>query len=138
MLTSLQPIPLELLSIKEMEEVIPPSGVRRSTSSLLPNIRAENNKKGEWPITFKHMGKNGYELTLFASTQTGRQKWLEFIDTAQQKLRARVDFLNTTVLSQAFFTAMNKVNCVAPFGKLILIYGPGRAPLTGEQMAEGS
>lgn len=119
MLTSLQPIPLELLSIKEMEEVIPPSGVRRSTSSLLPNIRAENNKKGEWPITFKHMGKNGYELTLFASTQTGRQKWLEFIDTAQQKLRARVDFLNTTVLSQAFFTAMNKVNCVAPFGELI-------------------
>lgn len=116
MLTILQPIPLELLSIKEMEEVIPPSGVRRSTSSLLPNIRAETNKKGEWPITFKHMGKNGYELTLFASTQTGRQKWLEFIDTAQQKLRARVDFLNTTVLSQAFFTATNKVNCVAPFG----------------------
>lgn len=116
LLTILQPIPLELLSIKEMEEVIPPSGVRRSTSSLLPNIRAETNKKGEWPITFKHMGKNGYELTLFASTQTGRQKWLEFIDTAQQKLRARVDFLNTTVLSQAFFTATNKVNCVAPFG----------------------
>lgn len=102
-----------------MEEVIPQqNGVRRSTSSLLPNIRADNGKKtNEWPITFKHMGKNGYDLTLYASTQTGRQKWLEFIDSAQQKLRARVDFLNTTVLSQGFFTATNKVNCVAPFGK---------------------
>ncbi|KAJ4418411.1 RHO1 GDP-GTP exchange protein 2 [Gnomoniopsis sp. IMI 355080] len=120
-----RPIPLELLSIREMEEVIPASGVRRSTSSLLPNIRAESGKKGDgWPITFKHMGKNGYELTLYASTQTGRQKWLEFIDTAQQKLRARVDFLNTTILSQAFFTGTNKVNCVAPFdGGRKLIYG---------------
>lgn len=100
-----------------MEEVIP-SAVRRSTSSILPNIRPETSKKGEgWPITFKHMGKNGYELTLYASTQTGRQKWLEFIDAAQQKLRARVDFLNTTVISQGFFTGTNKVNCVAPFGK---------------------
>lgn len=102
-----------------MEEVIPQhNGVRRSTSSLLPNIRADSgDKKNGWPITFKHMGKNGYDLQLFASTQTGRQKWLEFIDSAQQKLRARVDFLNTTVLSQGFFTATNKVNCVAPFGK---------------------
>lgn len=106
-----------------MEEVIAASGaVRRSTSSLIPNIRAESGKKGEgWPITFKHMGKNGYELTLYASTQTGRQKWLEFIDAAQQKLRARVDFLNTTVISHAFFIGTNKVNCVAPFGKQDLL-----------------
>ncbi|KAL1851627.1 RHO1 GDP-GTP exchange protein 2 [Diaporthe australafricana] len=121
-----RPIPLELLSIKEMEEVIPAAGApRRSTSGLLPNIRNEVGKKGEgWPITFKHMGKMGYELTLYASTQTGRQKWLEFIDAAQQKLRARVDFLNTTMISQAFFTGVNKVNCVAPFdGGRKLIYG---------------
>ncbi|KAK2600625.1 hypothetical protein N8I77_010146 [Diaporthe amygdali] len=121
-----RPIPLELLSIKEMEEVIPSAGApRRSTSGLLPNIRNEVGKKGEgWPITFKHMGKMGYELTLYASTQTGRQKWLEFIDAAQQKLRARVDFLNTTMISQAFFTGVNKVNCVAPFdGGRKLIYG---------------
>lgn len=101
-----------------MEEVIPSTGVRRSTSSLIPNIRTEGGKKGDgWPITFKHMGKMGYELTLYASTQTGRQKWLEFIDAAQQKLRARVDFLNTTLISHGFFTGTNKVNCVAPYGK---------------------
>jgi hypothetical protein len=123
-----RPIPLELLSIKEMEEVIPQSGVKRSSSSILPALRNTGNeaKKGDgWPITFRHLGKNGYELTLFASNQSGRQKWLEFIDTAQQRLRARADFLNTTVLTSGFFAGTNKVNCVAPFGKSDRTRGPG-------------
>jgi len=122
-----RPIPLELLSIKEMEEVIPQSGsMKRSSSSLLPALRAsDNTKKGEgWPITFRHLGKLGYELTLYAANQSARQKWLEFIDDAQQRLRARADFLNTTVLSAGFFSASNRVNCVAPFdGGRKLIYG---------------
>ncbi|KAJ9155490.1 Rho1 guanine nucleotide exchange factor 1 [Pleurostoma richardsiae] len=122
-----RPIPLELLSIKEMEEVIPQNGsVKRSSSSLLPSIRSTSDtKKGEgWPITFRHLGKAGYELTLYATTQTGRQKWLEYIDAAQQRLRARADFLNTTIISSGFFTAANKINCVAPFdGGRKLIYG---------------
>jgi hypothetical protein len=123
-----RPIPLELLSIKEMEEVIPQNGaVKRTSSSLLPALRNPGNepKKGEgWPITFRHLGKNGYELTLFASNQSGRQKMLEFIDTAQQRLRARADFLNTTVISSSYFSGQNKVNCVAPFdGGRKLIYG---------------
>ncbi len=103
-----------------MEEVIPQSGVKRSSSSILPALRNTGNetKKGEgWPITFRHLGKNGYELTLYASNPAGRQKWLEFIDTAQQRLRARADFLNTTVITAGFFAGTNKVNCVAPFGK---------------------
>lgn len=121
-----RPIPLELLSIKEMDEVIPQAGaVKRSSSSLLPALRAGETKKGEgWPITFRHLGKNGYELTLYAANQSARQKWLEFIDTAQQRLRSRADFLNTTVISCGYFSGQNKVNCVAPFdGGRKLIYG---------------
>ena len=118
---------MELLSIKEMDEVIPPQGsVKRSSSSLIPALRpaATDPKKGEgWPITFRHLGKAGYELTLYAANQAGRQKWLEYIDSAQQKLRGRADFLNTTVLSSNFFTAANKVNCVAPFGMFLLVRG---------------
>ena len=105
-----------------MDEVIPQRGAfKRSSSSLLPNIggKSQETKKGEgWPITFRHLGKNGYELTLYAANQTARQKWLEFIDAAQQKLRSRADFLTTTVISSNFFTATNKVNCVAPYGML--------------------
>jgi len=127
-----RPIPLELLSIKEMEEVIPTvsGGVKRTSSSLLPTLRVSNNdgRKGEgWPITFRHLGKNGYEVTMYASNQSARQKWLEFIDEAMQKLRARADFLNTTVLSHSFFggsTGANRVNCATPYdGGRKLIYG---------------
>jgi RHO1 GDP-GTP exchange protein 1/2 len=116
-----RPIPLELLAIREMEEVIPQQGAfKRSSSSLIPSIRANNadSKKSEgWPITFRHLGKAGYELTVYASNQAARKKWLEYIDNAQQRLRARADFFNTTVLSSSFFVGTNQINCVVPFGK---------------------
>lgn len=122
-----RPIPLELLAIKEMDEVIPKQGqVKRSSSSILPlrNASAEPRKGEGWPITFRHLGKAGYELTLYAANQVARQKWLEFIDTAQQRLRARADFLNINVIPTKFTTATNKVNCAAPYdGGRKLIYG---------------
>lgn len=114
-----RPIPLELLAIREMDEVIPQQGVKRSSSSLIPGIRTNNadSKKGEgWPITFRHLGKAGYELTVYASNQAARKKWLEYIDSAQQKLRSRADFFNTTVISSNFFVGTNQINCVTPFG----------------------
>lgn len=118
-----RPIPLELLAIREMDEVIPQQGaMKRSSSSLIPGIRANNaeTRRGDgWPITFRHLGKAGYELTLYASNQAARKKWLEYIDNAQQRLRARADFFNTTVISSSFFVGTNRVNCVVPFGKLL-------------------
>ncbi|PHH75428.1 hypothetical protein CDD80_2381 [Ophiocordyceps camponoti-rufipedis] len=122
-----RPIPLELLSIREMDEVIPAQGVKRSSSSLIPSIRTNNSeaKKGEgWPITFRHLGKAGYELALFAANQAARKKWLEFIDNAQQRLRSRADFFNTTIVSSSFFVGANQIRCVTPFdGGRKLLYG---------------
>ncbi|OBT50414.1 hypothetical protein VE04_08991, partial [Pseudogymnoascus sp. 24MN13] len=122
-----RPIPLELLAIKEMDDVVPRLGVvKRPTSSLLPGNKSNtaDTTKG-FPISFRHLGrKGGYELTLFASTVGSRKKWLEYIDEQQEKLRARGDFYNKTTLSAGFFTAMNRVNCAAPFdGGRKLIYG---------------
>ncbi|KAI0130209.1 CNH domain-containing protein [Xylariales sp. AK1849] len=121
-----RPIPLELLSIREMDEVIPQQEMKRSSSSLIP-LRTGNadNKKAEgWPITFRHLGKNFYELVLYASNQAARKKWLEFIDTAQQRLRSRADFFNIGNISTGFFGAGNQVNTVQPFdGGRKLIYG---------------
>jgi hypothetical protein len=120
---------LELLSIKEMDDVVPKMGVvKRPSSSLLPgakNNAQEASKKEGFPISFRHLGrKGGYELTLYASTVGSRRKWLEHIDEQQQKLRARGDFYNKTILSAGFFTAINRVNCCAPFdGGRKLIYG---------------
>ena len=114
-----QPIPLELLSIKEMDEVIPQQGMKRSSSSLIP-LRAANtdNKKVDgWPITFRHLGKNFYEQVLYASNQAARKKWLEYIDSAQQRLRSRADFFNVNHVSASFFGVGNHVNTATPFGK---------------------
>ncbi|QPH18552.1 hypothetical protein C2857_003623 [Epichloe festucae Fl1] len=122
-----RPIPLELLAIREMDEVIPARSIKRSSSSLIPSIRTNiaDTKKGEgWPITFRHLGKAGYELALYASNQAARKKWLEFIDNAQQRLRARADFFNTTIISSNFFVGTNQINCVSPFdGGRKLLYG---------------
>jgi RHO1 GDP-GTP exchange protein 1/2 len=105
-----------------MDDVVPRIGVvKRPSSSLLPgtkNNAADASKKEGFPISFRHLGrKGGYELTLFASTVGSRKKWLEYIDEQQEKLRARGDFYNKTILSADFFSAMNRVNCAAPFGK---------------------
>jgi hypothetical protein len=116
-----QPIPLELLAIKEMDDVIPRLGiVKRPSSSLIPGAKSSTSdtKKEGFPISFRHLGrKGGYELTLYASTQGSRRKWLEHIGEQQEKLRARGDFYNKSILSSNFFSATNRVNCVAPFGK---------------------
>lgn len=116
-----RPIPLELLSIKEMEEFMPRLGVvKRPSSSLIPGARGNTtdaNKKEGFPISFRHLGKGGYEITLFASTQGSRKKWLEHIGEQQNILRARGNFYNKSTLSNNYFTATNRVNCVAPYGK---------------------
>ncbi|KAL7621406.1 RHO1 GDP-GTP exchange protein 2 [Parahypoxylon ruwenzoriense] len=120
-----RPIPLELLSIKEMDEVIPQTGVKRASSNLPFRGKDSDKKTTEgWPITFRHLGRNYYEQVLYASNQTARKKWLEFIDAAQQRLRARADFFNVNTLSSDFFQAGNLVNTVTPFdGGRKLIYG---------------
>jgi hypothetical protein len=116
-----RPIPLELLSIREMDEVIPKLGVvKRPSSSLIPGTKSsttESSKKEGFPITFRHLGKGGYELTLYANTQGSRMKWMEHIGEQQAILRKRGDFYNRSILSANFFSATNRVNCVAPFGK---------------------
>lgn len=120
-----KPIPLELLIITQMDEVIPRLGIsKRPSSSLIPGAKAAINgpkaaasgKEG-FPITFRHIGKGGYDLTLYASTHIQRRKWMENIEEQQEKLRSRGNFYTKTVLCDNFFTSAHKVNCLVPIGK---------------------
>ena len=117
-----KPIPLELLAIREMEEVMPKYGVRRPTSNLLPGNKSNtsDSAKKDFPITFRSLGKGGYELTLYANTLGSRKKWMEYIGDQQALLRKRGNFYNKSILSSRYFTAQNRVNCVTPFGKASL------------------
>lgn len=120
-----RPIPLELLSITQMDEVIPKLGIsKRPSSSLIPGVKttpnnpkaAQNTKEG-YPITFKHIGKGGFEQTLYATSQIARRKWMENIEGQQSKLRERGNFFTKTILCENFFSAAHKVNCLVPIGK---------------------
>ncbi|KAI9719577.1 MAG: hypothetical protein M1812_003348 [Candelaria pacifica] len=127
-----KPIPLELMVITQMDEVIPKMGIsKRPSSSLtlgtkttLNAPRVDPTAKQTFPITFKHLGKGGYELTLYASTQVQRRKWMEMIEHQQRLLRDRSDFYSKTILCEGFFNATNRVNCLVPIdGGRKLVYG---------------
>ncbi|EOD49405.1 putative rho guanyl nucleotide exchange factor protein [Neofusicoccum parvum UCRNP2] len=103
-----KPIPLELLVITQMEEVLPKQGAK-----------AENKQQG-YPITFKHLGKGGYEQTLYASTQISQEKWMKHIQTQQRNLRDRSNIFTKDIVCEGFFNQSIKVNC---YGGRKLAYG---------------
>lgn len=116
-----KPIPLELLMIAEMDQVIPKLGIsKRPSSSLIPGTKAASSAPGAkdvFPITFKHPGKGGYEMQLFATSHTQRKKFIEKVEEQQSKLRERnSNFYKKSVLCESFFTAGNRVNCLVPTG----------------------
>lgn len=120
-----KPIPLELLVIAQMEEVIPKLGLaKRPSANLLAAGRAVNNlpaSKDAFPITFRHLGKGGYDQTLWATSQTQRKRFIELVEEQQRKLRERSNnFYSKTTLCEGFFTAANRVNCLVPIGKYTL------------------
>ena len=124
-----RPIPLELLVITQMDEVIPKPGLKRPASSLLPSVKnaaingpkvgVPNTKEG-FPITFRHIGKGGYDMTLYANSQIARRKWMEQIEGQQIKLRNRGDFYTKAILCDNFFSNLHKVNCLVPIGNPLL------------------
>ncbi|KAI1964119.1 RHO1 GDP-GTP exchange protein 2 [Ophidiomyces ophidiicola] len=124
-----KPIPLELLVIAQMEEVIPKLGLaKRPSTNLLAAGRAANNPpatKDAFPITFRHLGKGGYDQTLWATSITQRKRFIELVEEQQRKLRERSNnFYSKTILCESFFTAANRVNCLVPIdGGRKLVYG---------------
>lgn len=120
-----RPIPLELLVITQMEEVIPRLGIaKRPSSSLIPGAKAAinvprvtPNAKDGYPITFKHIGRGGYDQTLYALSHVQRRKWMEHVESQQMKLRDRGNFYTKTVLCDDFFSSLHKVNCLVPVGE---------------------
>jgi len=81
----------------------------------IPVIRQDS--KNGFGITFMHLGRKGYVITLWASTFVGRKKWLEAIAKQQDILRRRSMTFDTITLSEGFFHGVNKVNCAAPFSE---------------------
>lgn len=118
-----KPIPLELLVITQMDEIIPKMGISKRPSANLMGARAiaaaaprgnDATKQQGYPITFKHLGKGGYELTLYASTPISQQKWMEHIESQQRSLRERSNIFVKTILNEGFFSPTIRVTCAVP------------------------
>ena len=132
-----KPIPLELLVITQMDEVFPKLGIaKRPSSSLIPGAKvtingpkATSSAKEGFPLTFRHIGKGGYEMTLYATSLIQRRKWMENVEAQQAKLRARGNFYTKTVLCDNYFTSAHKVNCLVPIGEFSYFLGLKSASL---------
>lgn len=144
-----KPIPLELLVITQMDEIIPRMGIAKRPSANLMGAKAiaANSNKADvtktqgYPITFKHLGKGGYELTLYASTPISQQKWMEHIESQQRTLRERSNIFTRTIINEGFFTPAIRVTCAVPldggrkmvFGTDAGIYVADRKPKDASQ-----
>lgn len=117
-----KPIPLELLVITQMDEIIPKLGIAKRPSANLmgaraiaaANPRSDTMKQQGHPITFKHLGKGGYELTLYASTPISQQKWMEHIESQQRSLRERSSIFTKSILNEGSFSPVMRVTCAVP------------------------
>lgn len=81
--------------------------------------------KNGYPITFVHLGRHAYQLTLWASTWVARKKWVENIQKQQERMRERSLIFDTFTLSESFFAGVNKVNCAAPFSACCCLLSGG-------------
>lgn len=100
---------------------------KRPSSGLLPpaktttiglNLPGRGNdpaNKG-YAISFTHLGRRGYNITLYAPTWVSRRKWIEHIESQQKLIRERSSIFAKVVVCEKYFMGSNKVNCAVAFG----------------------
>ncbi|KAH9832563.1 CNH-domain-containing protein [Rhodofomes roseus] len=115
-----RPIPLELLLVSAPDEFPTGKPKDREKQKLLKNSPhapavAVKESKGGFSITFVHLGRKYYQMTLWASTYVSQRKWVENIQKQQDLMHERSLVFETETLSEGFFLGPNRVNCAAPF-----------------------
>ena len=121
-ITPFQPIPLELLFVSAPDEFPNNKAVSKQKALLLKNsphapVIPVKEVKGGFSITFVHLGRKYYQMTLWASTYVSQRKWVEHITKQQETMRERSMVFETATLSEGFFVGANRVNCAAPFSE---------------------
>ncbi|ODV85687.1 hypothetical protein CANARDRAFT_185147, partial [[Candida] arabinofermentans NRRL YB-2248] len=134
-----RPIPLPLLfvslseesqSIKMIKRSASTGSLAGSTTSLLfkDNQMSSSNLQlsstsAKCPISFTYLGRNGYDLTLYA-TPAAQKMLIDKLETQTRKMIEDNDVFTLSPLSSKFFDYNNKINCVVPFdGGRKLLYG---------------
>jgi RHO1 GDP-GTP exchange protein 1/2 len=82
--------------------------------TLVP-LKLPESKSG-YPMTFIHLGKSYYHITLYAPTWASRKKWLDHISKQQDLMEQRSLVFDTSLMTEGFFAGPNVVRCAVPFG----------------------
>ncbi|EMD39301.1 hypothetical protein CERSUDRAFT_104516 [Gelatoporia subvermispora B] len=109
-----RPIPLELLLVSAPDEFSTGKS-QKDRQKLTPVVPIKESSKSGFSITFVHLGRKYYQITLWASTYVSQRKWVEHIQKQQDLMRERSMVFETVTLSEGFFLGPNRVNCAAPF-----------------------
>ncbi|KAI0832106.1 CNH-domain-containing protein [Trametes gibbosa] len=117
-----RPIPLELLLVSAPDEFASQKPQTNRQKQLIKNsphapVIPVNNTKGGFSITFVHLGRKFYQMTLWASTYVSQRKWVDTIQKQQDAMRERSNVFETVTISEGFFVGVNKINCAAPFNQ---------------------
>ena len=67
-----------------------------------------------YAMTFTHLGRRGYNITLYAPTWVSRRKWVEHIESQQRIIWDRSSIFTNVVVCENI--GSNKVNCAVAFG----------------------
>jgi hypothetical protein len=128
-----KPIPLELLVVSAYDDPLtqrasaarPKSLMARTSNTSKLNLSTNGSaakntvpdptSKTGFPITFTHLGRKGYSLTLWSPSWAGRKRWLDKIEERQAELRQRSLIFETSILSEGYFVGTNRATCAAPF-----------------------
>ena len=71
--------------------------------------------KTGFAITFVHLGRKFYQMTLWAASYANHRKWIESVTLQQDLMRDRSQFFEMDKLSEGVFQAANRANCAVPF-----------------------
>ncbi|KAI9144811.1 CNH domain-containing protein [Paraphysoderma sedebokerense] len=84
------PIPHEFLILQVPDENPTPfSTHRRSAASLSPSPSSYSAKKTEHPINITHLGRNGGQVVLYASSIADRRQWVDKITQAKELMELK-------------------------------------------------
>ncbi|KAI1791833.1 CNH-domain-containing protein [Ganoderma leucocontextum] len=117
-----RPIPLELLLVSAPDDYATTKPVNARQRQLVKNsphapVVPVRDTKGGFSLTFVHLGRKYYQITLWASTYVSQRKWVENIQKQQDAMRERSNVFETVTLSEGFFVGVTRVNCAAPFNQ---------------------
>ena len=68
-------------------------------------------------ITFVHLVRKFYQMTLSTATHANHRKWIENITRQQDLMPERSQFFEMNVLSEGLFQSVNRAKCAAPFSE---------------------